>query len=731
MPVEETLNPKRIVDVFGQNSAFYKKLSQFIQKVKENNTKVFDKKYEEWKSIFSSIYNIECNENLFLKHCYYCTTLFIFLVVRISIKKGADVKEAYKTYISKNYDKLSSPILQTFEWVNIDQETFHQIYRLLFKAHIEKEDLFHYYYQDIIRSSIRHSTGEFYTPSNLVKKMVKNSYEFGMKILDPACGSGNFIMEIISRIIESHKSDGLKYQAIENIFGFDINPLAIFTLKINALIILDEYMPNINMKKLKLNFHYIDSLFPQNNEFKKLKLNQDELLNSFDLIIGNPPWLTYKDLKEKTYQEKIRNLAEKLNIKPKSQYITHIELAAIFFYAIPTIFSKSNGIIFFVATKSLINGDHCKKFRAFWKFENIEIWDFSNNSCFNIDHICLKAQYTGNKTKDIQQKYPILAKIFDENLNITKETEYSSLKIEKDGALVILPKKDIEYLSNIQYSQYKKRFYQGATLVPRNLVFFEINSEENNILSISSSKDILSRSKKKWRFQFKNKKIEKDFRFKTFLNKDLVPFFLKRLRDVFLPIDKENYKFKTEYLKSNPLAYDFYKKMNHIYEERKKSTSDIETLFSNLNYWNKLTKQTNTSPYLVVYNASGSYLKSAVIEQFEQKIIVDSENYYYSTEQKNEAYYLTAIFNTPLITKYIKLIKSSRHIHKRPFSFPIPFYDEKNKDHYKLAQKGKKYTSYVHDLVYNNPKITSQKIRLILNKNLLKLDPLTKKVVFE
>ncbi|MBD3211707.1 MAG: N-6 DNA methylase [Candidatus Lokiarchaeota archaeon] len=730
MSVEETLSPNRIVDLFGQNSAFYKKLSQFIYKVKENNSKVFNKKYGEWKTIFSPIYNIECNEKLFLKHSYYCTILLIFLIVRFSKKKGADVKEAYKTYISRDLETLSSPILHTFNWVNIDEDTFHQIYRILFKAHINKEDLFHYYYQDIIQSSTRHSTGEFYTPSNLVKKMVKNSYEFGMKILDPACGSGNFIMEIISRIIKTPKSEDLKNQAIENIFGFDINPLAIYTLKINALIILDEYMPNINIKKLSLNFYYVDSLFPQ-KIFKTLKLDQDHLLNSFDLIIGNPPWLTYKDLKEKTYQKKIRNLAERLNIKPKSQYITHIELAAIFFYAIPTMFSKSNGIIFFVATKSLINGDHCKKFRAFWIFKNIEIWDFSNNSCFNIDHICLKAQYTENGTKDIQKKYPILAKIFDNNLNITKETEYSSLKIEKEGALVILPKKDIDYLSNIQYSEYKKRFYQGATLVPRTLVFFELNSEENTIFSISSSKDILSRSKKKWRFQFKDKKIEKDFRFKTFLNKDLVPFFLKRWRDVFLPIDKEEYKFKPEYLKSNPYAYDFYTKMNHIYEERKKSTSDIVSLFSNLNYWNKLTKQANTSPYLVVYNASGSYLKSAVVEQFEQKIIVDSENYYYSTDQKNEAYYLIAILNAPLLTKYIKLIKSSRHIHKRPFSFPIPLYDEKNKDHYKLATKGKKYTSYVHDLVYNNPKITSQKVRLILNQNLQKLDPLIKKVVFE
>lgn len=730
MSDEKTLNPNKIVELFGPNSIFYKKINENINKVKNKKIKIFEKKLKLWKTIFYDIYNTDTNEKLFLKHCYYSNILYILLIIQRSKNKRINVKEAFENYISRNFDSFSSEMLLTFDWINIEEDIFQKIYKNLIDTHFIIEDLFHQFYQQIIQSSIRHSAGEFYTPSKLVNKMVDNSYKFGMKTLDGACGSGNFIMEIISRILKSNESEKAKINAIEKIYGFDINPLAIYTLKINALIIFDEFMPNNNLKKFKLNFHQIDSLFPE-RDHKKLKINPKELYNSFDLIIGNPPWLTYKDLQDKTYQKRIRNLAKRLKIKPKSQYITHIELASIFFYSIPKRFSKPNGIIFFVVTKSLINGDHCKKFRAFWIFDNLEIWDFLGKSYFNVNHICLKARYIENKNKNIQDKYPISTKIFDNNMKLKKETEYSSLKIEEDGALLILPQKDLAYLSNIKYSKYKKRFYQGATLVPRTLVFFNVDDRINNSLIISSSEDILSRSKKKWRFTFENKRIEEKFRFKTFLNKDLVPFFLKQKRNVFLPINKNDFSFETKHLEKYRYAHKFYREMNDIYQTRKKSTSDINTLFSNLNYWNKLTKQADLAHYLVIYNASGSYLKSAVIEQIEEKIIVGSENYYYSTRKKNEAYYLCAILNTPLLTKYIKLIKSSRHIHKRPFSFPIPIYDENNKDHYKLAQKGKKYTSYVHDIVYNNPEISSRKVRLILNQNFQNLDSLTKRTVFK
>jgi hypothetical protein len=229
---------------------------------------------------------------------------------------------------------------------------------------------------------------------------------------------------------------------------------------------------------------------------------------------------------------------------------------------------------------------------------------------------------------------------------------------------------------------------------------------------------------------FQNKKIEQIFRFRTFLNKDLIPFLLKKERNIFLPVN-ERFEFNMEHLQKHKAAFNYYTEMNEIYIKNKKNTSEIETLFDNLNYWNKLTKQQKTKNFIIVYNASGSKLKAAVITNWKKRIIIGSENYYFSTDSKDEAYYLSSILNSPILSKNIKLIKSSRHIHKRPFSFPIPLFDEKNEDHLELARIGKKNQAVVQDFFNLNPRINADKIRILMNTNLKKLNLLAESVIFK
>ena len=617
-----------------------------------------------------------------------------------------------------------------FFWISIKKGLCKKIYNEVKGGIFEKQDIFSQFYQQIFISDIRHKRGEFFTPLHLVKKMLENFYEFGSKILDPSCGSGNFLISIIIEILDSQNSPSNKLKAINNVFGFDVNPLAIITAKVNIFLILLEHFKIEEENFPNINIFLCDSLFPdycKNNT----DLNINNIFNSFDLVIGNPPWLTYKDLPDKDYQIKIRELSDSLRIKPSSQYITHIELAAVFFYAIPVKFLKRKGKVFFVMPKSSLNGDNCYEFRAFSIFnKNLEIWDFPENYFFNVNHICLKAEYIGQDNDiSVNERYPIKTKIFGSKLELQEETYYSSLKIDSEGAKLIIPTRELNILNNLEISPYKKKFLQGATLVPRALVFFQIREKKGKYLIIDSDPDILSRAKARWEFHFQNKEIEQKFHFKTFLNIQLIPFHLKELKDVFLPIN-EQLMFNHDFLQHYPKAQDFYNEVNSFYQENKKETTKIDTLYDNLNYWNKLQKQINNKSFLIVYNASGSHLKAAVIDNEEQKVIIGSENYYYSTDLEEEAYYLSAILNAPNLSKNIILIKSSRHIHKRPFMFPIPTYDENNPDHRKLAKKGKTCHVMVQELFINNPKITSKKVRILINRKLIKIRDLVEQVVF-
>ncbi len=724
------LNFEGITNFFGLRSNIFKESINFLEKESISNREIFNNKFENWKLIFKNIYGDDIDENLFLRHTYFALILKIIVCTKLSIIHDLDLEDAYDDFCVNNLELLQVFEFEYFNWINLSRKIFKKIYSTIEEVSFTRQDLFHELYQQLIFSITRHKIGEFYTPNNLIKKMVDDVYEFGLKVLDPSCGSGSFLINIIVNILNTDNPNSLKTKAINNLYGIDINPLASITAKINIFLILLDYYDFGQDIIPEINIFLFDSLFPQKFE-NIMTFNIKKLYSSFDLVIGNPPWLTYKDLTMKDYQKEIRDLAEKLNIKPSSQYITHIELATVFFYAISSRFLKIGGKIFLVLTKSTLNGDHCYKFRAFSIFKNLEIWDFPNFYFLNVDHICLKAEYIGKDNETtIESKYPIKTKLFNNDLEIQKELFYSSLKIESEGAKIILPEYEVKALKKLSPSPYKSKFFQGATLVPRSLVFFKIEKKEDSSLLISSDPEIMSRAKENWNFTFHNKEIEKEFFFKTFLNKDLVPFFIKVLKRVFLPIN-ESFKYDSLYLQQFPKALRFYNEMNEIYKKKRKKTSDILTLFDNLNYWNKLSKQSRNKKYLIVYNASGANLKAAVVHNKLQKIIIGSENYYYSTDHKEEAYYLSAIFNSPSFSEYVKLIKSSRHIHKRPFSFPIPLLNENNELHKSLSKKAEKCETIVQDLFFKNPNINSEKVRTIINHKLKVINGIVDEIVFK
>ena len=142
----------------------------------------------------------------------------------------------------------------------------------------------------------------FYTPPYLVDyvlgqtvKPYLKSYKT-CKVLDPACGSGIFLVEILRNIIEaniiqdSYINDDKKLVNLitNNIFGIDKNPEAIDVAIFSIYITLLDYKDPKTLKNFELpdlknkNFHVAD--FFDEDELQEL---QNE---KFDFIIGNPPW---------------------------------------------------------------------------------------------------------------------------------------------------------------------------------------------------------------------------------------------------------------------------------------------------------------------------------------------------------------------------------------------------------------------------------------------------------
>jgi len=117
----------------------------------------------------------------------------------------------------------------------------------------ETKDIMKKLYQNLVPKPIRHDLGEFYTPDWLAELVLdKIGYDGNpnSRILDPACGSGTFLVEAIKRV-RSYAADNLLTNLVSlaerirtNVVGFDINPLAVISARMNYLIALGNILPN-------------------------------------------------------------------------------------------------------------------------------------------------------------------------------------------------------------------------------------------------------------------------------------------------------------------------------------------------------------------------------------------------------------------------------------------------------------------------------------------------------
>jgi SAM-dependent methyltransferase len=691
-----------------------------------------DPQFKEWLSKFKLIYGSK-NATIklyILNSIVYLLSLYFLNTYVLNKEEKIETPTKIQEQLQKRFKNLKlldieyfTPFLSIFD--NGDHE-FHtnlstNFFDYMSKNKTEPEYFFDFFIQNLISPLIRHKAGEFYTPPFLVKKMVKEKYTIGEKVLDPCCGTGNFLIEIVKVIISSDVSTGEKVSALKGIYGFDINPLSIYITKINLLYLLKDLI-----HEGSVNLFELDSLFQTSNQF----------LNFFDLVIGNPPWYTYRDIELSESQEKIKALADELDIKPLPKNILNIEISSLFFYQARNLYMNKNAKIFFVITKGVITGSHAARFRNFNGFKNIKVWTFDKKieKIFNIDFICLFAQKKRKDPSKFDLEIPVNHYTMNNEGNNIKYFSLVELELESKSILVpysvelkankkftkkLIPKELKDEMLPNKKSYYKNLFHKGADLNPRNLIFLSTKEVDKDLVEINPDERIFKKAKEPWvRREFTDVIIEKDYVFKVVKSTELVKFGIFDYYNVFLPLSKDDLSFEYEKLTKN--AKIFYDKINKIYLQKKKETTKNKSLMENLDRWGKLINDRQKSEIKVVYNNSGSILNSAVVQG---DFLATGDLSFYDTNNLDEAHYLTSILNSPIMTKQIQIKKSSRHIFKLPFNSPIKKFNETNPNHQRLAELGKECEDIAKSIVDKNIKENGQflskyKIQKILKEGL-------------
>ena len=105
-------------------------------------------------------------------------------------------------------------------------------------------------YLELMPPSRRHARGEYYTPDWLADHVLDRLGYQGdarLRVLDPACGSGTFIVQLMRRARSNPRSRRMPPRELlglltRNIVGFDVNPLAVLTARTNMLLALGDLL---------------------------------------------------------------------------------------------------------------------------------------------------------------------------------------------------------------------------------------------------------------------------------------------------------------------------------------------------------------------------------------------------------------------------------------------------------------------------------------------------------
>jgi hypothetical protein len=207
-----------------------------------------------------------------------------------------------------NGDNLGNPQLTLGYWAYdfrvIPIETISGIYELFLNA----ED-----------SQGRRDIGAYYTPRFLAEVVLDVALEdcyplLNKRFLDPACGSGIFLVGIFNQLAEEWsrnnkgKSNNKRAEALieilkERIFGIDENPIACRIAAFSLYLALLDQLSRRDVRKLQEKGNALPKLVAPPNGQTDRKSGSNLLVanffndklrlpeGGFDLILGNPPWI--------------------------------------------------------------------------------------------------------------------------------------------------------------------------------------------------------------------------------------------------------------------------------------------------------------------------------------------------------------------------------------------------------------------------------------------------------
>jgi len=291
-------------------------------------------------------------------------------------------------------DEIVSLVASTFKGDDPVSGQLHLDFEAYDFSYIPVETLSSIYEQFLHSQGTGKKVGAVYTPEPVADYLLceleeSKPLQSGMKIFDPCCGSGIFLVLAYRRLIELKWSQSqnnkppkpteLRRILCESIYGIERNKEACYVAEFSLILTLLHYIdpPDLHRNK-QFKFPSLHNtqifecdFFDDESEFWKQN-------KKFDWIVGNPPWIELKPQKEgeEDVEEKARFwIRENLKEKPA----TGNRVCEAFNWRVVDLLTQNGYVGLLIHANSLFNHESQKYRKRFFRDHTIvRVTNFSH-----------------------------------------------------------------------------------------------------------------------------------------------------------------------------------------------------------------------------------------------------------------------------------------------------------------------------------------------------------------
>lgn len=241
-------------------------------------------------------------------------------------------------------------------------------------------DVVGYIYEELIPDEERHRLGQFYTPPPIAELIVKWAVRNHKDVvLDPAVGSGTFLVKAYQRLMElksehyrkakDPKGSGeIHKEILSQLYADDINPFPAHLTSMN-LAMRDVRYPTSEMNVI------VDDFFNLRSKMKVLatylvKTPKGEIkkhikIPTFDVVVANPPYTRWVEIPDKTQKSINKSIGELLKKYKLSGGIGKETGIYVHFIMHAYDFLRKSGRLAMIVSNSWLQADYGTNFGKF------------------------------------------------------------------------------------------------------------------------------------------------------------------------------------------------------------------------------------------------------------------------------------------------------------------------------------------------------------------------------